>query len=236
MNFFIVLVIAHLLGDYVFQPYKLSEKKKEKIVFVILHSIIYSVIVFIFLNLIYEFVYSLQLAAIVLISHFIIDILRIIIDRKLAPSKHFYSFIADQVLHLVIIYILSQQFPALKPVGEMVSIDYKNATIVLAYLMVLSPASVFIKHFFNMVYKNDLCVELEEDNNRVGSLIGILERLVVVTLGILNLYTAIALVFTAKSIARFKQLEEKTFAERYLIGTLLSFLIAILGLLIIKNT
>lgn len=67
-----------------------------------------------------------------------------------------------------------------------------------------------------------------------GNLIGVLERIVIILLGLLNLWQAIALVFTAKSIARFKQLEEKTFAQKYLIGTLISFIIALLCLIIIK--
>ena len=50
----------------------------------------------------------------------------------------------------------------------------------------------------------------------------------------MGLYTAVALVFTAKSIARYKQLEEKEFAERYLIGTLLSLFIAVLGIIFVR--
>ena len=42
-------------------------------------------------------------------------------------------------------------------------------------------------------------------------------------------------VLTAKSIARFKQMENKDFAEKYLIGTLTSFLIALISVLILKG-
>ena len=48
------------------------------------------------------------------------------------------------------------------------------------------------------------------------------------------MYGSIALVLTAKSLARFKQLENKEFAEKYLVGTLISLVIALLTLLIIK--
>jgi len=40
---------------------------------------------------------------------------------------------------------------------------------------------------------------------------------------------------TAKSIARFKQMEDKNFAEKYLIGTLTSFLIVLITVLILKG-
>lgn len=40
---------------------------------------------------------------------------------------------------------------------------------------------------------------------------------------------------TAKSIARYKQLEDKNFAEKYLVGTLTSVLIAFLTTIVLKQ-
>ena len=66
-----------------------------------------------------------------------------------------------------------------------------------------------------------------------GKIIGNLERFLILTLVILEEYTAIAFVLTAKSVARFRELEERGFAEYYLIGTLTSTLVAIIvGLLL----
>lgn len=76
--------------------------------------------------------------------------------------------------------------------------------------------------------------EKNNDSDNIGSLIGILERVIILLLGALGLYGSIALVLTAKSLARFKQLENKKFAEKYLVGTLMSLIIAILALLVIK--
>lgn len=74
------------------------------------------------------------------------------------------------------------------------------------------------------------------DNNkevlRIGSWIGILEREIILLLGLLGQYGAIGFVLTAKSLARYKQLENKAFAEKYLVGTLLSSFIAIACVLI----
>ena len=70
---------------------------------------------------------------------------------------------------------------------------------------------------------------------KAGSWIGYLERIIVVALIILNAPTAIGFVLTAKSIARFKKMDEPTFAERYLVGTLLSVGTAILAALLIKK-
>lgn len=63
---------------------------------------------------------------------------------------------------------------------------------------------------------------------RVGAVIGILERLIVVALVLVSQYAAIGLVVTAKTIARFKQLDDRQFAEYYLLGTLASIVTAIL--------
>ena len=50
-----------------------------------------------------------------------------------------------------------------------------------------------------------------------------------------NQFGLIGFVLTAKSIARFKQMENKNFAEKYLIGTLTSFLIVLITVLILKG-
>ncbi len=65
----------------------------------------------------------------------------------------------------------------------------------------------------------------QRDN--VGATIGILERLLVVTLMISGATLAIGLVVAAKTLARFKQLDERDFAESYLLGTLASVAIAV---------
>lgn len=61
---------------------------------------------------------------------------------------------------------------------------------------------------------------------RVGQAIGILERLLVVTLVLLHAEAAIGLVLAAKTVARFKQLDDRGFAEYYLLGTLASISVA----------
>jgi hypothetical protein len=61
----------------------------------------------------------------------------------------------------------------------------------------------------------------------VGATVGGIERLLVVMLVLARAEVAIGLVVAAKTLARFKQLDERHFAERYLIGTLASITIAI---------
>lgn len=67
---------------------------------------------------------------------------------------------------------------------------------------------------------------------RVGATIGILERLLICALVLGGAVEAIGLVIAAKTLARFKQLDDREFAEYYLLGTLASVTIAVASALI----
>ena len=70
---------------------------------------------------------------------------------------------------------------------------------------------------------------LETSDLRAGRYIGLFERYLTVILTILGQYSALGFIVAAKSIARFNKIaEEQDFAEKYLLGTLSSILLAIL--------
>ena len=62
---------------------------------------------------------------------------------------------------------------------------------------------------------------------RIGATIGALERLLIVTFVLVNAIAAVGFVIAAKTLARFKQLDDRGFAEYYLLGTLASAAVAI---------
>ena len=62
-----------------------------------------------------------------------------------------------------------------------------------------------------------------------GFIIGILERTFILVIMILNQPSIIGFVLAVKSVARFKKLEDENFAEYFIIGTFISFIIAIIG-------
>lgn len=67
-----------------------------------------------------------------------------------------------------------------------------------------------------------------------GKLIGILERSLIYFLIIFNQVAAIAIIIALKSIARFKEMDDKNFAEYFLIGTLLSIVVAVFPAILVK--
>lgn len=75
--------------------------------------------------------------------------------------------------------------------------------------------------------------EEEAPDPEAGSTIGALERWLTLVLTLAGQYAAIAIVFAAKSIARFDELKRRPWAEYYLVGSLASVLSAVLlGLLV----
>jgi hypothetical protein len=62
---------------------------------------------------------------------------------------------------------------------------------------------------------------------RLGATIGVLERLLIVTFVMTGSTAAVGFVVAAKTLARFKQLDDRDFAEYYLLGTLASVAVAI---------
>ncbi len=75
---------------------------------------------------------------------------------------------------------------------------------------------------------------MSNDEKKAGGFIGFLERFIIVIFLAINQYSAIGLILTAKSIARYDKIsKDQTFAEYYLLGTLLSAIIAIIAYFLI---
>ncbi|MFX1505512.1 MAG: hypothetical protein ACFFDC_05285 [Promethearchaeota archaeon] len=96
-----------------------------------------------------------------------------------------------------------------------------------AYFIVIIIGGLFVELLLKSL-KISFSNSSEKGLPGAGKVIGMLERGIILTLGLLGEFGAISFVFVAKSMARFKQLEERQFAEYYLIGTLASFFFALI--------
>lgn len=99
--------------------------------------------------------------------------------------------------------------------------------------------TIVVGGLFVELFLKSLNISLDNSTEKglpgAGRIIGMLERGIILTFGLLGEYGAISFVFVAKSMARFKQLEKRQFAEYYLIGTLLSLFFALIVAIIAQG-
>lgn len=134
---------------------------------------------------------------------------------------------ADQMLHFTCIFFASCVITAFGDV--LVLSDGLEEALVWALSLLLStfPSGIAVRALLNDVrgekgrrHFDECCDEGELLGS--GCVIGLLERGITCVLTLLGQFDAIAFILAAKSIARYERLKEKTFAEEYLVGTLMS--------------
>jgi hypothetical protein len=169
-------------------------------------------------------------AAIIAISHFLIDGFK----RHLSNSKYFgkYAFFIDQAIHLIIlavVVVLFDKWYGINPSID-VSLNFKYLLIITGYLVCLKPANIFIKEVFQ---STEIQVSSDNEMPNAGKVIGVLERILTLTFIIISQYSAVGFLIAAKSILRYGN-NETLKTEYVLIGTMLSFGIAVIAGIIIN--
>lgn len=248
MKVFTVLFLAHILGDYYFQPEGLARRKERGLGWVLLHCLIYAAAMAASLLLLGGgYLWAVIVCA---GTHLIIDVVKQLILIRSAKAGALTvkgeraAFCADQALHFIIILGASlwvtDSFelavpPYMGSFGRLTGLDaYKLTAYAALALAVMKPANVFIRRMAVNRRPDGEPDGLAPESVRMGRYIGSLERLLVAALLSLAQYGSIALVFTAKSVARFKQLDDRRFAEYYIFGTLLSATVAVGAFLLLK--
>ena len=224
--------IAHLLGDFVFQPHMWALKKKQKVFS--WHHIWHVLVIFIFsliLSLDFGFLpYAILLTAI----HLITDILKSYFQINGSKKDSFYFFF-DQAIHIICFVSISVLYSYNQPIDFIYDIPIKYLAIAFGFVLCAKPANIFIKNIFQHLAINiPITVASIKDENKdlpnAGKLIGLMERFLVLALILVGQYSAVGLIIAAKSILRFRDNKKN---EYVLVGTLLSFGIAtLLGIII----
>ena len=221
--------IAHLCLDYFFQTDKLAKQKNTtgfKSPFLYWHALVCFVLAWLF-SLQISFVLA---AGIIAMTHFLIDGFK----RHLNNSKYFgrYAFFIDQAAHLAIltlVVILFDKWYGIDP-SINVSINFKYLLMVTGYLVCLKPANIFIREVFKAT---EIQVSSDNEMPNAGKVIGVLERILTLTFIIIAQYSAVGFLIAAKSILRYGN-NETLKTEYVLIGTMLSFGIAVIAGIIIN--
>lgn len=229
----VLMLIAHILGDFYFQTDKIASEKDNSLNGVIIHAIEYTFSVFlVMLPVINSNILILILYMSLL--HFIIDILKFLLLKKKIIKKTGMLFVCDQLLHITSIFILAyimacnnikfSHFQIIRNICDAFEINsFYVAKWVLAILILHIPSNILIQNLLSGYRPKKENSNFIEFDNRAGRKIGTIERLIMLMFISMNQYAAMGLVLTAKSIARYDKItKDEKFAEYYLLGTLIS--------------
>lgn len=223
------LLIAHLIGDFAFQPtswVKDKESKKHKSPFLYIHILAHFLLLLLFLSFDMKYLGGML---IIVFSHLFIDMAKLHMTAQLNGKVYQnWLFVADQLLHLIIIALVVYMYEPYVFKLQMLSNpkvllfigSVTTVTFVVSVIMKLAMAKWFD--------------ELEDKNaslQHAGKYIGMLERLLVFIFIAVNHWEAIGFLIAAKSVFRFGDLSkssDRKLTEYMLIGTLISMGMAIL--------
>ncbi len=248
-----LLLCGHALGDFAFQTRAMVRRKRE-IKFLIFHI---AIVALIHLAVLLPFFPAWELAAAILIiagTHLIIDHARTRFEHEASvrPGWDLRLFILDQSLHLLILlaawWFLAPSASAwFNPLFD-VTVDpvVEGAILVAAGAFLWNGGNAIVRGTLDVVelrYRSATpegdAVNVEE-GDRVGELIGKLERLFIFALALVGAWAVVGLYVGTKPFARLKMsgAEEnaqdlKLNRDYYLVGTLTSALVAILILLFV---
>lgn len=219
MNLFLCLLLAHVVADFVLQSKKVCREKKEK-KWCSRYHYTHALIVFGLAYLIAWDVNFWLYALIIGAAHFAIDM------WKSYREENVKWFSVDQILHIAVMASVALWWCSMNDWSMPFDIPVKYVALAIAILVCWKPANIFIKLMLKH-YSVNLPKEKANGFN-AGSLIGDIERWLILAFVIMQRYEAIGLLIAAKSIIRFGD-KETTKTEYVLAGTLMSIFIAVLA-------
>lgn len=241
---FLVTYLAHLLTDFVFQTRRLVEQKRRGKLFAyslhgFTHYLAAVVLVGFFLS---GSILSLRTHAVLLalmLVHLVIDLAKIQFARKALINDGVVAYVSDQVLHFLSVTLAAWLLAPGLPFAEVAAwlargraIPSKLLLVPVIYISVIFGGGYLIRVLTRPLAES---IELDPPERRsdpmqnAGLYIGWLERFLLLTALLLQSPGTAGLILAAKAIARYPEFKSEHFAEYFLIGTLLSFSIAVMG-------
>lgn len=249
-----LLIAGHMLGDFVFQSARTVERKRHSIGALSVHvGIVTALQALVLLPLLKP---GASLAAgvvgvgVVALSHLAIDRAKGLLeirDERRHGRPRFRWWILDQLAHLVSLFLAWRLMVAIVGApGLALAVPQEWAPAVHG-LAIAVAVLAFNVHGAGAIVGAvldgsrglpageagpDRALQIRRAGRR-GRTIGILERGLLILFVVFEAYGAIGFVLAGKSIARFKELEDRDFGEAYLVGTLASTLLAVAGGLVL---
>ncbi len=224
------ILAAHLLADFFLQRRSWIAGKKSGVTspYLYYHIAIVGALTYIMLA---DWT-GWQLPLFIMITHFIIDWWK---STKNGSARY---FIIDQVLHFLMLIIGWGWYAEVDLFNELIvfwtAVNSSAFWIILcSYLIILHPIGFLIEKL-TARWGEELISPSPKSHGlaKAGTWIGYLERFIILTFLLVGQYSAIGFLIAAKSIFRFSgkvtDEQDRKHTEYILIGTLLSFTLAIL--------
>lgn len=220
----IQLLFAHVVADFVLQPNWLCKAKAAKgykdIMTLLGHSAIHAVLAYFLVG-----AWSCwQLPVLIVLSHFAIDYFKVKCQKATTAN-----FLIDQAAHLAVLVALWLVF-FVEDGAWFESVLAWNKPhwllIAIGFLLVLQPSSLLLGLFIAKWTPPHQAKSLP----KAGQWIGYLERILIMVFILSGYMEGIGFLLAAKSVFRFGELKdnkELSMTEYVLIGTLSSFVVAI---------
>jgi hypothetical protein len=240
----LALYLGHLLADFVFQSSRLVERKRRgKFSAYALHGLIH----FLSLAAIAGFVLpgslfasrTCAVIAALTIVHLLIDLGKMRLAARYSLCDGARAYVADQVLHFATVVFAAWLLPPAVPFRELTTlvqdaraIPNRFLVVPVIYAAVIFGGGYLIRSLVGALAAGVKTHSPEKTNEQLqnaGLYIGWLERFLVVTALLVQSPATVGLILTAKSIARYPEFKSEHFAEYFLIGTLLSISMAVIG-------
>lgn len=223
------IIVGHLIGDFLLQTDKIAKRKLEERRYIFIHI----ALVLTAMMICTVGYHSLRL----ILALAILSLLHYIDRLKKEKPKTLWWFLGDQAFHLISIAIVPAlfgiwSFTSLLEVLEYVYYNPRIWVYCLGYLTGIWGGRIIIGQILGSIKRPDC---KQPPVSPLADKIGIVERLIVITLALLEQYTAIGIVFAIKAVARKTYVEcNDSQGEIYFLGTGLSFFLAIVTALVIK--
>lgn len=248
------LLLAHFAGDFALQPKKWVAHKEEnhfKSLYLVYHIGVHLLLLLILTG--FNFSYYIGYI-VILTSHYLIDGAKGYFKNEGNAAR---MFLFDQALHVAVILMVVASYSdgGFTEIWNTIEFSWPFILLfVLALLLLTSVSSVVLKVLLSR-WSKEISFESSQREavslsssmssssakssgsslDKAGMYIGVLERILVFTFILMNQWQAIGFLIAAKSVFRFSDLSnarDRKLTEYILLGTLLSFGIAILiGLL-----
>ncbi|WP_295116910.1 DUF3307 domain-containing protein [uncultured Chitinophaga sp.] len=241
MIILIQFILAHIIGDFFLQRdtwVHHKDQKKLRSIYLYIHVIIHFLLLLIVTgNILFWKADNLLWKQVISISvlHLFIDGIKLKFQTPKTKSVFFFIDQAAHITSIILVWALAEKIQ----INWDALSNKKILVPVTAIIFLLRPTSFIIRNIVSQWAsedKNSLNVAHStsktdtESLKNAGQLIGMLERLLVLAFILLNKWEGVGFLLAAKSVFRFgdlKEAKDMKLTEYILIGTLLSFGIAV---------